>query len=131
MKKCLFLFLSFVLFKSVLALEPIPPSRFTLKKLKSGFQVRIEDAPSPEGGSYIQYQILDKNRDIVKSFPVSNTQFDVHGISDDVHSEKISVESCQAKAKELESEMKKLKFKGLKVNIEACKGNREKIILKN
>lgn len=126
MKKCLYLFLSFLLCKSVLALEPIPPSHFTLKKLKNGLLLRVEEAYSPEGGSYIQYQILNKKRDVVKSFPVSDTQFDVHGPNVDVHSEKISIEACRLKVQELEAELKKHKFTGVKVNYEACKGNREK-----
>lgn len=123
MRKYFLLAGSLFAFRLAFGLEPVPPSYTSLKKTTSGYLLRIEDAPTPEGGSYIQYQILNKKK-ILKSFPISDTQFDAHATNGQVHGEKISIESCQTNLKDLEVELRKLKFKKVKVNLDQCSKNR-------
>jgi hypothetical protein len=128
MKKYIFFAMVLFAFEVGICLEPVPPSYIYLKKTPKGFRLRIEDAPTPEGGSYIQYQILNRKKRVIKTFPVSDTQFDAHAANGDIHGEKISLQECQSTAKKIEIELRKLSFKNIKTDFEQCGKNRKYVV---
>jgi hypothetical protein len=116
-----FLITSILLAQSVsFALKPIPPIITFLAKTEKGFHLQLEKAPTPQGGRYIQYEILDRKKRVVKSFPVSDTRFDSKAPNGDIHGEKISEETCRSNLKELGSELKKLNFKKVTLTPDEC-----------
>ncbi len=108
----------------ILAIEPIPPSYTVLEKTKNAL-IRMEVARTPEGGSYIQYEILNSKKLVLKRFPISDTQFDAHAVDGAIHGEKISAEKCISSLKELDTELKKMKFKKVKIHPDECRRNRK------
>lgn len=110
------------------AIKPVPPSYTFIAKTAKGLQLRLEEGWSPEGGSYVQYEIVGKKNRVLKQFPISDTQFDAHALKGTVHSEKISETTCRDNLKALEAELKKLKFKKVKVQPDECAKDRKKSI---